>query len=337
MVHMPSIAGGLSRAKRPCISPVRSRAGRSASSTRRRISSSSRRRPIPSAMCCSRRWRPGFRSSAAGSGPTRELLAAGGGITFRPGDAHALPRPSIELCGRSGARARRWRATGPRTPGRARGSGIFDDLVGEYCDVIAGAAGPSVNRRTRGDGRSPPVGCIRVGQSRHPRRAPILDVDVPRLAADLAILHVVLPRPPDGSSAISFAAPQYGQETTVSSSACPLAISASSGSPAAGHSLAAISRGSVAPSFAVVSAPLLFRVCAASFGVESLAHGGGGGTGRPPPLRDDERVGDDRGQPGFAALRFCRWLRESAATTRRSPSASTRVASRESTRLRWSS
>lgn len=74
----------------------------------------------------------------AGSGPTRELLAAGGGITFAPGDAHALATAILTLAA-DPARRELMVCDGVRYAAACSWNRIFDDLVGEYCDVIAGA------------------------------------------------------------------------------------------------------------------------------------------------------------------------------------------------------
>jgi len=74
----------------------------------------------------------------AGSGPTCELLAAGGGITFPPGDAHALATAILGLAADPGRRAA-MACAGARYAGACSWNRIFDELVGEYRDVIAGA------------------------------------------------------------------------------------------------------------------------------------------------------------------------------------------------------
>lgn len=76
----------------------------------------------------------------AGSGPTRELLAAGGGITFTPGDAHALATAILTLAA-DPARRTVMARDGARYAGACSWNRIFDDLIGEYCGVIASAAG----------------------------------------------------------------------------------------------------------------------------------------------------------------------------------------------------
>jgi glycosyltransferase involved in cell wall biosynthesis len=75
----------------------------------------------------------------AGSGPTRELLAAGGGVTFAPGDTHALATAILSLAADPARRALLARE-GARYAAACSWNRIFDDLVGEYCNVIAGAA-----------------------------------------------------------------------------------------------------------------------------------------------------------------------------------------------------
>jgi phosphatidylinositol alpha 1,6-mannosyltransferase len=75
----------------------------------------------------------------AGSGPTRELLAAGGGITFVPGDAHALAAAILSLAA-DPARRESMASDGVRYAGACSWNRIFDDLIGEYCAVIGGAA-----------------------------------------------------------------------------------------------------------------------------------------------------------------------------------------------------
>lgn len=74
----------------------------------------------------------------AASGPTRELLSAGGGITFTPGDAHALAAAILSLAG-DAARRESIAGDGSRYAATCSWGCIFDDLVGAYCDVIAGA------------------------------------------------------------------------------------------------------------------------------------------------------------------------------------------------------
>jgi phosphatidylinositol alpha 1,6-mannosyltransferase len=74
----------------------------------------------------------------AASGPTRELLAAGGGITFPPGDSHAMAGAILSLAG-DAARRKSIAGDGCRYAATCSWGRIFDDLVGEYCEVIAGA------------------------------------------------------------------------------------------------------------------------------------------------------------------------------------------------------
>jgi glycosyltransferase involved in cell wall biosynthesis len=74
----------------------------------------------------------------AASGPTRELLAAGGGITFPPGDSHAMAGAILSLAG-DAARRDSIAGDGARYAATCSWGRIFDDLVGAYCDVIAGA------------------------------------------------------------------------------------------------------------------------------------------------------------------------------------------------------
>jgi phosphatidylinositol alpha 1,6-mannosyltransferase len=77
----------------------------------------------------------------AASGPTCELLAPGGGITFPPGDAHALAA-AIERLAADAPRREAIAGDGVRYAATCSWSGIFDGLIREYCDVIAGAAVP---------------------------------------------------------------------------------------------------------------------------------------------------------------------------------------------------
>jgi phosphatidylinositol alpha 1,6-mannosyltransferase len=77
----------------------------------------------------------------AASGPTCELLAPGGGVTFPPGDAHALAA-AIERLGADAPRREAIAGDGARYAATCSWSGIFDGLIREYCDVIAGAAVP---------------------------------------------------------------------------------------------------------------------------------------------------------------------------------------------------
>ncbi len=74
----------------------------------------------------------------AGSGPTREILAGGGGITFTPGDAHGLTTAILSLAA-DPARREVMARDGVRYAGSCSWNRIFDDLIGQYCDVIAGA------------------------------------------------------------------------------------------------------------------------------------------------------------------------------------------------------
>ncbi len=75
----------------------------------------------------------------AASGPTCELLSAGGGITFPPGDAHALAA-AIERLAADAQRRESIAGDGARYAATCSWSGIFNGLIREYCDVIAGAA-----------------------------------------------------------------------------------------------------------------------------------------------------------------------------------------------------
>jgi glycosyltransferase involved in cell wall biosynthesis len=72
-------------------------------------------------------------------GPTRELLAAGGGITVPPGDAHALADAIDSLAADPVQRAAIARH-GAIYAATCSWDRIFDDLVAEYRDVIAGVA-----------------------------------------------------------------------------------------------------------------------------------------------------------------------------------------------------
>jgi phosphatidylinositol alpha 1,6-mannosyltransferase len=74
----------------------------------------------------------------AGSGPTCELLAGGGGITFTPGDAHGLATAILSLAA-DPVRREVMACDGARCARACSWNRIFDDLIGEYCDVIAGA------------------------------------------------------------------------------------------------------------------------------------------------------------------------------------------------------
>jgi glycosyltransferase involved in cell wall biosynthesis len=72
-------------------------------------------------------------------GPTRELLSAGGGVTFPPGDAAAFAAQVTALADDPARRA----ALAAAALGFARRctwDRIFDDLVADYARVVAGAA-----------------------------------------------------------------------------------------------------------------------------------------------------------------------------------------------------
>jgi len=72
-------------------------------------------------------------------GPTRELLSAGGGVTFPAGDAKALATRIVELADSPVRRA----SLAARALAFARGctwESVFDDLVSDYARVIAEAS-----------------------------------------------------------------------------------------------------------------------------------------------------------------------------------------------------
>jgi glycosyltransferase involved in cell wall biosynthesis len=79
-------------------------------------------------------------------GPTRELLAAGGGITVPPGDAHAL---AVAIDGLAADPMRRAAIArdGAVYAATCSWDRIFDELVAEYRDVIAGQS-PIANRQS---------------------------------------------------------------------------------------------------------------------------------------------------------------------------------------------
>ena len=80
-------------------------------------------------------------------GPTRELLAGGGGVLFPPGDSAALAETIRELAG--DRQKRQALATaGIASAANASWDAIFDELIADYQRVIAdAAAAPAPSRR----------------------------------------------------------------------------------------------------------------------------------------------------------------------------------------------
>jgi phosphatidylinositol alpha 1,6-mannosyltransferase len=74
---------------------------------------------------------------AADVGPTRELLAGGGGITITPGDPGALVH-AIQSLAADPARRRDLAAAGIASAASASWDEIFDELIADYQRVIAG-------------------------------------------------------------------------------------------------------------------------------------------------------------------------------------------------------
>jgi phosphatidylinositol alpha 1,6-mannosyltransferase len=74
---------------------------------------------------------------AADVGPTRELLANGGGITVTPGDPAALV-DAIQWLATDPARRRSLATEGVASAGSASWDEIFDELIADYRRVIAG-------------------------------------------------------------------------------------------------------------------------------------------------------------------------------------------------------
>jgi len=80
---------------------------------------------------------------AADVGPTRELLAGGGGVTFASGDADALVR-AIQSLAADPARRRALAAAGMASAASASWDEIFDGLIADYRRVIAGLTHPTL-------------------------------------------------------------------------------------------------------------------------------------------------------------------------------------------------
>jgi glycosyltransferase involved in cell wall biosynthesis len=79
---------------------------------------------------------------AADVGPTRELLAGGGGITVTPGDPDALVR-AIQSLAADPARRHALAAAGVARAASASWDEIFDGLIADYRRVIAGVTHPT--------------------------------------------------------------------------------------------------------------------------------------------------------------------------------------------------
>jgi glycosyltransferase involved in cell wall biosynthesis len=74
---------------------------------------------------------------AADVGPTRELLAGGGGITIPPGDPDALVA-AIQSLAADPARRRELAEAGIASAASASWDEIFDELIADYRRVVAG-------------------------------------------------------------------------------------------------------------------------------------------------------------------------------------------------------
>lgn len=84
----------------------------------------------------------GVPAIGADVGPTRELLAAGGGVTFPAGDVSELAARVVELADDAGER----RTLATRALAFARActwDRVFDDLVADYMRVMAESAAAS--------------------------------------------------------------------------------------------------------------------------------------------------------------------------------------------------
>jgi phosphatidylinositol alpha 1,6-mannosyltransferase len=79
---------------------------------------------------------------AADVGPTRELLANGGGITFAPGDPSALAA-AIESLASDPARRHALATAGATSAAAASWDEIFDALIADYRRVIRGSKQPT--------------------------------------------------------------------------------------------------------------------------------------------------------------------------------------------------
>lgn len=78
---------------------------------------------------------------AADVGPTRELLAGGGGVTVAPGDPDALVR-AIQSLAADPAQRRAIAAAGVASAASASWDEIFDGLIADYRRIIAGVTHP---------------------------------------------------------------------------------------------------------------------------------------------------------------------------------------------------
>lgn len=86
-------------------------------------------------------------------GPTRELLAGGGGVLFAPGDSAALADRIRELAADAGRR-RAIAAAGVASAANASWDAIFDELLADYQRVISEAPPATRGRRTIASART---------------------------------------------------------------------------------------------------------------------------------------------------------------------------------------